>query len=543
MKKVLAVALALVMALPMGACKKSETKKKLKARKDKVSTEKVDVDKIKELDGVMLKIDVTSYELQDPNYDQRSGVDYYVSYDGTLKCEAFYSLSGKQEYSTVLSDSDLIEVFEFCQEYGDGKKLKDYQETANDGEVLEFIYTDEKGKEHVIYRGYCYQNKVLWDLYEMLGNYIRRVKDEADKNPTQSNNSGDDSSDKALMTIDELKKVDGYMLSISSECLAPLDYYNDEARDTDYFIYYNGTIERVSYHSMSDPVKHTVEIPDDVLYDFYKFCVKYGDGKAFQGYSENVCDGEMYYFTYKDENGKPNYIYGGYCYEVQVLQDIIDKAADFFYPDFSVVCQERIGGYEGLLETVTNLSSPEIRKIDTLPDDVVLEPGVNPDSSAFFYEYTYTTTEDAEKGPIVCYVGQYGYLFAMKNNRNWDIADLIIEVNGKTLTAVLDPMPAHYMPLTEMLHNGPITIRMDDWKFGKTGYVQGLGIGGANKDICEVGTIIMDTDDDMLRIVTEEGKHEHVVVAKINSVTQDELKEIFGEGEVTVTISLGSHQN
>ena len=162
MKKMIAVCLALMMALSMAACKKKKSKKK-------------DIDDIKSIDGTMLKVSSASYELQDPNYDQWTGAVFYVRYDGTLECTEFWSISDNKEYSTVLSDSDLMDVYEFCQEYGDGEKLKGYEEQAADGEKLKFTYIDEDGEEHFIYFGYCYQNEALWNLYTRLGSYIRNL--------------------------------------------------------------------------------------------------------------------------------------------------------------------------------------------------------------------------------------------------------------------------------------------------------------------------------------------------------------------------------
>ena len=346
-----------------------------------------------------------------------------------------------------------------------------------------------------------------------------------------------------VKSIDEIKSIDGPMLAVGCENVGPFDYYEDECRGCTYLVYYNGQVERISEHSMSDPVEATAEIPDDALFSFYEFCLKYGDGKAFAGYSEDVCDGTMYYFTYFDERGQRHDIYGGYCYAVDVLMDIVDRVGAYFDPDFSIPCQNRIGGYQGLLDTVTNLSCPQIRRIDQLPDDVVLEAGVDLKYAKYFYEYTYTTTEDADKGPIVCYVSNIGVLVAMKNNRNWDVTDLIIEVNGRELHAQWDPATYNTYPLAQMLsEQNSITVEMDDWDFGKEGYVKDLKRNGPLVNVmCKPGQVVMcmtSTGNDVLRIVTRENECKCVTVATINSVTEEELLEIFGEGPVTVTISI-----
>ena len=344
-------------------------------------------------------------------------------------------------------------------------------------------------------------------------------------------------------SADELKSIDGPMLTIYCEDEGPYDYYEDDNRDASFTVYYNGDLERVCYHSMSDPVKNVVTLSDYELSVFYQFCMDYGDGKAFTGYSEDVCDGTMYSFAYFDENSERHGIYSGYCYNVPALMEVVDRAGDHFYPDFSIPCQNRIGGYQGLLDTVTNLSSPQVKRVDQLPDDVVLESGVDLSYAKYFYEYTYTTTEDAEKGPIVCYVSNIGVLVAMKNNRNWDVTDLIIEVNGRELYAQWDPATYNTYLFEDMLYEKrSITVEMDDWDFGKEGYVEDLQGYGPGPDVmCKPGSIVMcetPEGNEVLRIITGENECECVTVATINSVTEEELPEIFGEGPVTVTISL-----
>ena len=347
-------------------------------------------------------------------------------------------------------------------------------------------------------------------------------------------------------SVDELKSINGPMLTIYCEDEGPYDYYEDDSRDCSFTVYYNGDLERTCYHSMSDPVKSVVTLSDNEYYYFYQFCVDYVDCKALADYSEDVCDGTMYSFAYYDETRERHSIYSGYCYNVPALMEVVDRAGDHFYPDFSIPCQNRIGAYEGLLDTVTNLSCPEIQRLDKLPEDVVLEAGIDLQYCQYFYEYTYTTTEDAEKGPIVCYVSNYGYLVAMKNNRNWDVADLLIEVNGVTLTAQWDAAMYNTNSMMMILYQqGSVTVEMQDCEFGKEGYVKDLQ-GSMVKPIeCKPGAIIICMDEmyvDHLYIVTKEGEYKGSPLATINSVTQEELEEILGEGPVTVTIREAAEQ-
>ncbi|MBR4818796.1 MAG: hypothetical protein IKZ74_01940 [Clostridiales bacterium] len=342
----------------------------------------------------------------------------------------------------------------------------------------------------------------------------------------------------------KLKSIDGIMLTIGVENLGPYDWGNDEVRDSYFELHYDGTMIRTTYHSESDPEEQSVVIPDRDLVDFYLFCVEYEDGSAFAGHHEDVCDGSMLYFTYYDESGTRHNIFGGYCYQLDVLQDIENRACSYFYPDLSISCRAFLSMYPDLLDTITNLCSAEIEKIDTLPDDICMNPGFEEYSYDFFYSYTYTTTEDAEKGPVVLYVSRYGNLLAMKNNRNWDRDDLLIEVNGTKLTATL-AYEAHGWELYAMLMNGPLTIEMkadpdfeygEDLILGETPEVFTI----AEPDTYEgfAGDIITFHWTNKIAILTEETDMEHHLIGRINSVTEEELREILGDGDYTVVLSL-----
>ncbi|MBO4688039.1 MAG: hypothetical protein J5636_05955 [Clostridiales bacterium] len=347
--------------------------------------------------------------------------------------------------------------------------------------------------------------------------------------------------DDILATI---KSIDGIMLTIGVENLGPFDWGNDEVRDCYYELHYDGTMLRRTYHSESDPEDQKVVIPDKDLIDFYLFCVEYGDGSAFAGHHEDVCDGSMLYFNYYDEHGNQHYIFGGYCYELDVLQDIEDLAYSFFYPDCSISCREFLSLYPDVIGTITNFCSAEVEKIDTLPDDICMNLGCEDYYSDCFYSYTYTTTEDAEKGPVVLYVSQHGQLLAMKNNRSWERDDLLIEVNGTKLTATL-AYEAHGWELYAMLMDGPLTIEMKadpDFSYGENLILgetpDDFTIAYPNRYEGSAGDIITFHWTNRISILTEEKDMEHHLIGRINSVTEEELREILGDGDYTIVLSL-----
>ena len=66
-----------------------------------------------------------------------------------------------------------------------------------------------------------------------------------------------------------------------------------------------------------------VKMTDAEYMKIYEFCVEAVEKNKFEGYKENVCDGDTYTFIYYDTEGKEHEIYSGYCYENEELQDIM----------------------------------------------------------------------------------------------------------------------------------------------------------------------------------------------------------------------------
>lgn len=66
-----------------------------------------------------------------------------------------------------------------------------------------------------------------------------------------------------------------------------------------------------------------VKMPDDEYLRIYNFCVEAAAENRFAGYSEDICDGTTYTFTYYDTEGNAHVLYDGYCYDNKELQDIM----------------------------------------------------------------------------------------------------------------------------------------------------------------------------------------------------------------------------
>lgn len=118
--------------------------------------------------------------------------------------------------------------------------------------------------------------------------------------------------------IRELQKNEGDMLVIKSfpmEAVPEIKYENGILRMS---VSYDGH----AYNPNSEDNQY-VKMTDAEYMKIYEFCVEASEKNKFEGYKENVCDGDTYTFIYYDTEGKEHEIYSGYCYENEELQDIM----------------------------------------------------------------------------------------------------------------------------------------------------------------------------------------------------------------------------
>lgn len=117
--------------------------------------------------------------------------------------------------------------------------------------------------------------------------------------------------------VAELQKHKGDLLVIVShpqEAMPPEEY--DKAV-TKMSVSYDG------YANNLNPINNSkVKMPDDEYLIIYNFCVEAAADNRFAGYSEDICDGTTYTFTYYDTEGYAHVLYDGYCYDNKELQDI-----------------------------------------------------------------------------------------------------------------------------------------------------------------------------------------------------------------------------
>lgn len=119
--------------------------------------------------------------------------------------------------------------------------------------------------------------------------------------------------------IRELQKNKGVMLEIrgNPQEAMPLEDYQAVCFRMVQTVYYDGTAYNAD--SLNTP---GIKMTDEDYLKIYNFCIDNIKNNKFSNYSEDVCDGDTYTFTYYDVNGNPTVIYDGYCYDNKELQDI-----------------------------------------------------------------------------------------------------------------------------------------------------------------------------------------------------------------------------
>ena len=70
-----------------------------------------------------------------------------------------------------LPEDEYLKIYNFCVDAAAKNKFAGYEERVCDGETYTFTYYDTEGTAHVLYDGYCYENKELQDIMNMISKY------------------------------------------------------------------------------------------------------------------------------------------------------------------------------------------------------------------------------------------------------------------------------------------------------------------------------------------------------------------------------------
>ena len=127
---------------------------------------------------------------------------------------------------------------------------------------------------------------------------------------------------------------------------------------------------------------------------------------------------------------------------------------------------------------------------------------------------------------------------SIKNKEdNGEIMNLNISVNDKVLSATLVDNSSS-RALIEKLKDGDITIDMEDYgDFEKVGPL-GFSLPRNDKYITTSPGDIILYQGNMITIYYDKNSWNFTKLGKINNIGSQELKDILGDGNVTITISL-----
>ena len=150
MKKKLLLTIALILALVMTGC----------------GARKIDLEHLHSIDGTLLEITRTPQEAMTLEEFEASIYTISVSYSGLAFIPNPVFKDGM-----MMSDEDFKKVYNFCLDAYEKDRFAKYSEDVCDGDTYSFVYYDEAGESHVLYSGYCYNNKELNEIIKTIELY------------------------------------------------------------------------------------------------------------------------------------------------------------------------------------------------------------------------------------------------------------------------------------------------------------------------------------------------------------------------------------
>lgn len=149
--KMLSILMIAVLALCMAGCKKAD---------------KTDIKQLQQLEGDMLVITGYPQEAMTKEMYDKAVTRWRLTYKGLA-----YNPNPIEEVGIKVTDEEYRRIYEFCKEAVAKNKFANYSEDVCDGTTYKFVFYDKDGKEHVIYDGYCYDNKELQEIKKLITKY------------------------------------------------------------------------------------------------------------------------------------------------------------------------------------------------------------------------------------------------------------------------------------------------------------------------------------------------------------------------------------
>ena len=126
-----------------------------------------DINELQRFEGDMLIITGYPQEAMPAEMYEKAITRWRLTYKGLA-----YNPNPVNEQGVKMSDEDYLKIYNFCKDALAKNKFAKYSEDdICDGTTYEFVYCDTDGNKHVIYDGYCYDNKELREIKKLISKY------------------------------------------------------------------------------------------------------------------------------------------------------------------------------------------------------------------------------------------------------------------------------------------------------------------------------------------------------------------------------------
>lgn len=138
----------------------------------------IDISKLQSRDGLMFDVQAIYNGPMDWSDDDRiTDVTYSVYWDGSVTRTDHHAVSGnKVSGRTTVNSEDYLKIYNFAEDAYKNKTFKTYIETGIvDGSEYCFTYYPDGSKGTSLYGGYCYSNKMLMEMVDLVTDYFTPV--------------------------------------------------------------------------------------------------------------------------------------------------------------------------------------------------------------------------------------------------------------------------------------------------------------------------------------------------------------------------------
>ena len=235
-----------------------------------VSCTKFDYDKLRSRDGIMMYIGSTSYELMYQDSNNCTGIGYEIDWDGNITRYVGYQITETLYYYADLSEKDYKTLYEFAEHSRKTDPFKNYSERVYDGWVWDFEYYFDEGKDpFTIYHGYCYQQKELQKILDLLESYFPGIEYIPAPTVESDNTEDQDNTSETIeeTVIDQLTPL-GYVSVDQFKSYYGLDGINDDSYIEDFILFQQITEEQMFEYDYGKELTDSIANGDYSLFGY-----------------------------------------------------------------------------------------------------------------------------------------------------------------------------------------------------------------------------------------------------------------------------------